>query len=308
MSENKQTDSGRRKFVGAVAAAGGLAAIAPGIHLVEVSQARPAGEAASKSVRWGMLIDTTKCSSGCTDCVKACATENGINETVKDARQGSQWIRKIDIKEVKTGRQHSLPMMCQHCANPPCVDVCPTGASMKRADGIVLVDRHICIGCRYCMMACPFQIPKFEWGSAVPLIRKCDFCADRIDIGLAPSCATACPSEALLFGERQELLKEAHRRIGAHPGKYYPEVYGEKIVGGTAKLYLTPVSFEALELDHRGFRTDLGNVPYGIYGREWMSKVPFVALGVGGLAVGLHYLNQRRAEVQDQKSQEGKED
>ena len=85
-------------------------------------------------------------------------------------------------------------------------------------------------------------------------------------------------------------------------------MYGEKIVGGTAKIYLTPVSFEALELDHRGFRTDLGNVPYGIYGREWMSKVPWVALGVGGLAVGLHYLNQRRAEVQDQKSQEGKED
>ena len=85
-------------------------------------------------------------------------------------------------------------------------------------------------------------------------------------------------------------------------------MYGEKIVGGTAKIYLTPVSFEALGLDHRGFRTDLGNVPYGIYGREWMSKVPWIALSVGGLAVGLHYLNQRRAEVQDQKSQEGKED
>ena len=85
-------------------------------------------------------------------------------------------------------------------------------------------------------------------------------------------------------------------------------MYGEKIVGGTSKIYLTPVSFEALELDHRGFRTDLGNVPYGIYGREWMSKVPFVALGVGGLALGLFYINKRRAEVQDQKSQEGKED
>jgi formate dehydrogenase iron-sulfur subunit len=158
------------------------------------------------------------------------------------------------------------------------------------------------------MMACPFQVPKFEWGKAVPLIRKCDFCADRIEIGLAPACATTCPSQALLFGDRAALLKEAHRRIGAHPGKYYPEVYGEKIVGGTAKIYLTPVSFEALGLDHRGFRTDLGNVPYGIYGREWMSKVPWIALSVGGLAVGLHYLNQRRAAVQDQKSQEGKED
>ena len=172
----------------------------------------------------------------------------------------------------------------------------------------MIYDDERCIGCRYCMMACPFQIPKFEWSSAVPLIRKCDFCADRINIGLAPSCATVCPTQSLLFGDREDLIKEAHRRIGAHPGKYYPEVYGEKIVGGTAKLYLTPVSFEALGLDHRGFRTDLGNVPYGIYGREWMSKVPFVALGVGGLAVGLFYINKRRAEVQDQKSREGKED
>jgi formate dehydrogenase iron-sulfur subunit len=142
----------------------------------------------------------------------------------------------------------------------------------------------------------------------VPLIRKCDFCADRIAIGLAPACSTACPSEALLFGEREALIKEGHRRIGTHPGRYYPEVYGEKIGGGTSKLYLTAVSFEALGLNHRGFRTDLGNQPHGIYGREWMSKVPWVALGVGGLAVGLHYFNQRRAEVQEQKSREGKEE
>ena len=158
------------------------------------------------------------------------------------------------------------------------------------------------------MMACPFQIPKFEWSSAVPLIRKCDFCADRIDIGLAPACATVCPTQSLLFGDREALLKEAHRRIGAHPGKYYPEVTGRKSWEVQPSSTSRPVSFEALGLDHRGFRTDLGNVPYGIYGREWMSKVPFVALGVGGLAVGLHYINKRRAEVQDQKSQEGKED
>ena len=133
-------------------------------NLMQVAQAqtkRAAGEPASRLQRWGMLIDTTKCAAGCDACVKACAAENGINETVADPRQASQWIRKIDIKDPKNGRQHSLPMMCQHCAEPPCVDVCPTGASMKCADGIVLVDRHICIGCRYCMMACPYKARSF---------------------------------------------------------------------------------------------------------------------------------------------------
>jgi formate dehydrogenase iron-sulfur subunit len=195
-----------------------------------------------------------------------------------------------------------------HCNDPACVTACPVAALEKLPSGPVVYNDERCIGCRYCMMACPFQIPKFQWSSAVPLIRKCDFCADRLAIGLHPACATACPSQAILFGERDELLKEGHRRIGAHPGKYYPEIYGEKIAGGTATLYLTPVSFEELGLNHVGFRTDLRDQPYGIYGREWMSKVPFVALGVGGLAVGLYYINKRRAEVQEQQSREGKEE
>jgi len=103
-----------------------------------------------------MLIDSTKCATGCTDCVSACGKENGFGST-GHPETDAQWIRKIELKEVKSGKSHSLPMMCQHCAEPPCVDVCPTGASFKRADGIVLVDRHICIGCRYCMMACPYK-------------------------------------------------------------------------------------------------------------------------------------------------------
>ena len=133
-----------------------------------------------------------------------------------------------------------------HCLDPACESVCPVGALVKLPEGPVVYDDGKCIGCRYCMMACPFQVPKFEWESAVPLVRKCNFCADRQAAGLAPSCATTCPTGTLLFGERADLLKEAHRRIGAHPEKYYPQVYGEKIVGGTSVLYLTPVSFKEL--------------------------------------------------------------
>lgn len=218
----------RRKLihVAAISGAGvGVASLAPGLKLIEVAGAAPRapGEPASSAVRWGMLIDTTKCVSGCDACVKACATENGINETVKDARQGSQWIRKIDLKDPKTGREYSLPMLCQHCAHPPCVDVCPTGASMKRADGIVLVDRHICIGCRYCMMACPYKArslvhqPLTEQNPLVPrgigCVESCTFCVHRVDRGMQPACVEACPEKAMLFGNLNDPNSEIAQRI-----------------------------------------------------------------------------------------------
>jgi tetrathionate reductase subunit B len=135
-------------------------------------RARPAS-AASPAVRWGLLIDANKCAPGCTKCIDACHSENGVSEKLPDPRQNSQWIRKIELVDRRNGRKTELPMMCQHCANPPCVDVCPTGASMKRADGIVLVDRHTCIGCRYCMMACPYKARSFVHAPLTSRIPKC---------------------------------------------------------------------------------------------------------------------------------------
>jgi molybdopterin-containing oxidoreductase family iron-sulfur binding subunit len=223
---NAPQDKSRRGFIG-IAAAGtaglGVAALAPGLHLIEVSQANVPTQGASSKVRWGMLIDSSKCASGCDACVKACNTENGINETVKDARQGAQWIRKIDLKDPKTGVAHSLPMLCQHCAEPPCVDVCPTGASMKRADGIVLVDRHICIGCRYCMMACPYKARSFvhqpltEQNPEVPrglgCVESCTFCVHRVDKGQQPACVESCPEGAMVFGNLNDPNSEIAQRL-----------------------------------------------------------------------------------------------
>ena len=222
-------DKSRRGFLGAAAvgAAGlGVAAIAPGLHLIEVSQASAPGKGASSKVRWGMLIDTTKCASDCNACVKACNSENGISEALKDPRQGSQWIRKIDLKDPKSGIAHSLPMMCQHCEHPPCVDVCPTHASMKRADGIVLVDRHTCIGCRYCMLACPYKARSFvhmtltEQNPEVPrgqgCVESCTFCVHRVDKGQIPACVEACANaehNAMLFGDLNDPNSAIAQRI-----------------------------------------------------------------------------------------------
>lgn len=214
----------RRNFLGAAAA--GLAGVllAPGVRLIEIAHASPAKGGANSAVRWGMLIDSTACASGCTDCVRACNDENGLSggKSVTD----SQWIRKIEIKEIRTGKTHSLPVMCQHCAEPPCVDVCPTGASFKRADGIVLVDKHICIGCRYCMMACPYKARSFvhepltQQKPEVPrgkgTVESCTMCVHRVDKGEAPACVTACKTaghSAILFGDLNDPKSEIAIRV-----------------------------------------------------------------------------------------------
>ena len=218
-----QPSSARRGFLGVAAAGIAGVMLAPGIRLIEVAQAAAAG--ANPKVRWGMLIDTTKCATGCTDCVTACNTENGLGGDT--APTDSQWIRKVELKQVATGRSASLPVMCQHCAEPPCVDVCPTGASFKRADGIVLVDRHSCIGCRYCMMACPYKARSFvheEITNQLPdvprgkgTVEACTLCVHRIDRGdKTTACADACTKAghgAIVFGDLNDPQSEIARRV-----------------------------------------------------------------------------------------------
>ena len=207
-------DQDRRTFLKVGAAVSG-AVVAPGVLLYGVAHSRAPEQGASSKQRWGLLIDTTKCGDGCNDCVTACNTENGLSG--KTGPQDSQWIRKVDVKDLRTGYVQSLPMMCQHCENPPCVDVCPTGASMKRADGIVLVDRHICIGCRYCMMACPYKARSFvhepltDQNPEVPrgkgCVESCTFCVQRVDRNEQPACVEACNAkghQAMVFGDLKD--------------------------------------------------------------------------------------------------------
>jgi len=215
-SSPPQTDLSKRKWIGGAAA---LVALSPGLRLVELAAAKPNDQPASSAVRWGMLVDTERCTDSCTACVDACQLENGwgkgsTDESRSRATQKAHWIRKVKLRDRETEKTHILPLFCQHCENPPCVDVCPTGASFKRADGIVLVDKHICIGCRYCMMACPYKARSFihealhDQRVLVPrgkgTVESCTFCVQRVDRGEQPACVEACAklgNKALTFGD-----------------------------------------------------------------------------------------------------------
>lgn len=230
-SSKPAADVSRRSFLKDTASFA-TAALAPGITLMafpESAEARGPNEKVSSKTRWGMLVDTTKCADGCTACVTACSTENGWKDT-GHPETDAQWIRKVTLRNPKNGTTRSLPVMCQHCASPPCVDVCPTGASFKRADGIVLVDKHLCIGCRYCMMACPYKARSFIHESLEDqkphaprgkgTVESCTLCVHRVDSGRAPACVEACGSaghRALVFGDLNDPKSDVARAIAEAP-------------------------------------------------------------------------------------------
>jgi len=215
----------RREMLSATGAA--LLSLAPGVRLVELAAAEASGSTTADQVRWGMLVDATKCADGCTACVDACNEENGLHGKGRPETD-AQYIRVVALEDESTGKQYSLPMMCQHCDSAPCVDVCPTGASFKRHDGIVLVDKHTCIGCRYCMLACPYkarsfvhenltdQVPSTPRGKGT--VESCTFCVHRVDAGEQPACVDACDAaghKALLFGDMNDPESELSRELRA---------------------------------------------------------------------------------------------
>jgi molybdopterin-containing oxidoreductase family iron-sulfur binding subunit len=223
------TDKDRRNLLKGAACAAITAA--GGFRLVELAMAKSREEAASSLVRWGLLIDTEKCASGCDACVGACNSEHNLEDTGRP-RTDAQWIRKLDLIDNHTGHVSSLPMLCQHCENPPCVDVCPTGASFKRDDGLVLVDKHTCIGCRYCVMACPYKARSFvhenlhNQKSYSPrgkgTVEGCTFCVHRIDDDRTPACVEACNSSgngAMVFGDLNDEGSEIAIKMQSEPSR-----------------------------------------------------------------------------------------
>jgi len=220
--DKNQIDNYRRKLLGGGAAIAAAATLGPGVFFTSVARAKPVGEAVTSEVRWGFLIDTNKCADNCDKCVTACKDEHNLTGFGRP-KTDAQWIRKVTLRDKKTGHTSNLPLMCQHCAHPPCVDVCPTGASFKRADGIVLVDKHICIGCRYCMMACPYKARSFVHETITNqkeysprgkgTVESCTLCVHRVDQGGVPACAEACPEKAILFGNLNDANSDIAKRM-----------------------------------------------------------------------------------------------
>jgi len=242
-----------------------------------------------------ILTDTTRC-TGCEKCVSACKEVNGLG-----ADQPRRWKLRIDdlsATRFTTLVRHDgqfVRQQCRHCVEPACVSACLVGAMQKTPEGPVVYDGDRCMGCRYCMMACPFEIPRYDWAAAVPFVRKCTLCAPRLARGEIPACVEACPERATIFGNRDDLLAEAHRRIRTSPGRYVDHVYGEADVGGTSVLLISSVPLDflgAAQLTEQAL-PDL----------TWaaLSKVPSLALGVGGLMTGVFWITGRRMKLQEER-------
>ena len=205
--------------------------------------------------RYGMVINLDRC-IGCGSCMTACAVENNVALTPQEA-DFTRGITLMRVDKTDNGKNYPdcdsvrIPVPCQHCHNTPCLSVCPvTAVEIDHRTGIVTQVPARCMGCRYCMVACPFQIPAYEYDNALdPEVKKCTFCYERVTRdGQLPACVSICPNEALVFGTREELIEAARSRIQKNPKRYTDHIYGEKEVGGTSWMYLAPADFDHTEL------------------------------------------------------------
>ncbi len=264
-----------------------------------------------------ILTDITKC-IGCNECVKACKIINNLPPDKPKEWQKNDGLSAYNWTSVLHNGTYNLRKQCRHCIEPACASVCPVGALHTTEFGAVIYDSEKCLGCRYCMMACPYGIPRYDWDKPVPYIRKCIMCYDNIQSGKIkePACTNACPVEATIFGERNELLKEARRRIEAEPNKYHQKIYGEFDVGGTDVLYITakdcPLDF-LIYYNHRfGKNVKLRglpalNEPIPATTKWAMGAVPFAFLGMGALMSGLYWIINRRDKLGGGNKSEQKE-
>jgi formate dehydrogenase iron-sulfur subunit len=180
---------------------------------------------------------------------------------------------------------------CMHCLEPSCVAACLVGGITKTPEGPVIYHPDKCIGCRYCMLACPFHVPRYEWDETAPYMKKCAMCFDRIRDGLRPACVEACPNEAIEFGEREELLEAAKARIRENPAKYLPRVWGEEEFGGTSVLYLSDVDLGTIGWPE----TRAAAIP--ALTEPLLSATPFMGLGVASCLLGIHWIVARRMKL-----------
>jgi Fe-S-cluster-containing dehydrogenase component len=299
---SKQT---RRNFIKTAAVAGSVIAGLP-------QKAKAAPKNILSDDRMGVLVDTTVC-VGCRKCEWACKTAHNMPTTpleTYDNRDVMKKMRRPDHTSLTVVNEYEfddypkfpidVKVQCMHCDHPACVSACIVGAFSKEENGSVIWDTNKCIGCRYCMVACPFQIPAFEYHKAIqPEIKKCDFCFGRTSKGKLPACVEICPMEALTYGRRKDLIDIARRKIELYPDRYINHIYGETEVGGTAWLYLASRKFEDLQFPKLGNSPAPGvteAIQHGIFAYFLPPIALYALLG------GVMWINKNR-----KKSEEGEE-
>jgi formate dehydrogenase iron-sulfur subunit len=230
----------------------------------------------------GLLFDATLC-IGCKACVKACKATHGQSSTLENDLSADSYT----VVEENPGQY--MRRLCMHCLTPTCVSVCPVGALARQPGGQITYDASACMGCRYCIMACPFSVPRYEWDQPFPLVRKCDFCIERTRLGEETACSWVCPTGATQSGTRRNLLEEARLRIRNNPDRYVDHIYGEKEAGGTSVLILSSVPFADTSYDPNLSAAPLPELTWRV-----LEKLPYVVLNGSILLGGIHWIINRR--------------
>ncbi len=295
-------DINRRNFLKTTAAMGGSLML--GAHSSKVFAAQNIGP----SDHFAVLTDLTKC-VGCRSCERACVKANNLplpgigffSDTSIYQKKRRPDAHAYTVVNAYESRKWTKPVyrkiQCNHCMEPACASACLVGALKKMPEGSVFYREDLCIGCRYCMTACPFNIPAFDYYNAFsPAIRKCTMCYHRIVKGMVPACVEACPVQANLFGKRSKLMKLARERI-AMDKKYIDHIYGEREAGGTDWLYLSGVPFEEV-----GFDMNVEKSPYPEFTKGFLSAVPIVLVTWPVLLGGISVLARRGKEIDEDKS------
>lgn len=261
----------------------------------------------------GVLVDLTRC-VGCRSCEAACNQEQHLPEPVKSFDDPSVFNDEYHLghkrrpseeaytvvnryENTNAGQPVYRKVQCNHCNEPACLTSCFVNAYKKTKEGAVVYNDKVCVGCRTCMVACPFNIPAYSYSSTLdPVVKKCIFCHEtRLKKGKPPACVEICPQEALTFGNRKDLIKIGHQRIKENPARYIDHIYGETEVGGTSWMYLSNVPFEQV-----GFDTTLGREPIIAGVKSFLGMVPMVLAIWPALFTGFHLLATKNKHGEEQ--------
>ena len=310
----------RRGFLKVMGASGAVLAAKPG-------SARTLADLKGSQDGYGCLVDTTLC-VGCRKCEQVCNQRHKLPQpqesfeemTVLESERRMDEhsytvVNKYYPKNIGTLTWRTRPtfvkFQCMHCNDPSCVSACIVGALTKQPNGAVIYDAKKCIGCRYCMVACPFQVPAYEYHNALtPEVRKCTFCFQDLKTGGLPACAQVCPREVIIFGKKSDLLRLAQWKIKSKPGRYIDHIYGEKEVGGTSWMYLSSEPFKNIgfpELDTKAPPRLTEAIQHGLF--QYFAAPIILYAVLGGIMWGTGYLknhaNQTKIKVKEDSPEKG---